>query len=197
MRVLLQRAAAGLAVAGIAVAATILTSSVSVSEDSAALASVWKEQSIDFAYFGRTTRYSCDGIRDKLRAILATMGVRRDMHSIAVGCIDSGDLREMREMSPTVHLTFSSPVLPDASAKPLHPGDLEPLDARFESFEITTDAFRNMQVGDCELVEEFVRQVLPRLTTRNVHSDVACVPHQLSGSHYAVRGEVLRPVPAH
>jgi hypothetical protein len=45
--------------------------------ENAAMAAVWKEQNIDFTYFGRTSRYTCDGIRDKLRAILGAMGARR------------------------------------------------------------------------------------------------------------------------
>jgi hypothetical protein len=111
------------------------------------------------------------------------------MHALVIGCAESGGLRELHEMSPTVHLVFSSPALPDPAAKPRHPGDLAPLDARFDAFSITTDAFRNMELGDCELVDEFVRQVLPKLATRNIEKDVACMPHQLSGSHYWVRGE--------
>lgn len=197
MRALTQRVGTARIVAGAAMAAMILAACGAVGAESAQIPAVWKEQKIDFVYFGRTSRYSCDGMRDKLRAILDTMGVRRDMSTVAVGCAINGEPRELRESSPTVHLVFSSPALPAASAKPAHPGDLAPVDAQFESFTIATDAFRNMQPGDCELVEEFVRQILPKLTTRNVQSDVTCIPYQLSGSHYAVRGEVLRPLPAH
>jgi len=182
---------------GLALVATILTASPSVGAQDAAVPAVWKEQSIHFYYFGRTSRYSCDGMRDKLRAILETMGVRRDMKAVAIGCAATGDVRNLFESSPSVDLVFSSPSLPDASAKPVHPGDLTPLDAQYEAFTIATDAFQNMQVGDCELVEEFVRQILPKLTTRDVHSDITCIPHELSGSHYSVRGEVLKSPPAH
>jgi hypothetical protein len=180
---------------GPGVLAAILMGSQTLGAENAAMPAVWKEQSIDFSYFGRTSRYSCDGIRDKLRSILALMGVRRDPHAVTVSCADTGDSRLLlHEMSPSVQLIFSSPSLPDASAKPARAGDLAPLDAQFTAFSIVTDAFRNLQPGDCELVEEFVRQVLPKLTTRNVETHVACIPHQLSGSHYSVRGEVLMPV---
>ncbi len=197
MRALPQTFGTGLIVAGATLAATLLTAASALGAGDAAMSAVWKEQGIDFVYFGRTSRYTCDGLRDKLRAILGTMGVRRDIRADAVGCAYGGEPRELREGTPSVHLVFSSPALPDAGTKPAHPGDLAPVDAQFEAFSIATDAFRNMQPGDCELVEEFVRQVLPKLTTRNVKSDVTCIPYQLSGSHYAVRGEVLRPLPAH
>jgi hypothetical protein len=197
MRALTQQVSMALIVAVAALIGTMLTAAAALGAESAAMPAVWKEQKIDFVYFGRTSRYTCDGMRDKLRAILGSMGVRRDINAIAVGCAVTGDMRELRESSPTVQLIFSSPVLPEARAKPAHPGDLAPVDAQYEAFTIATDAFRNMQPGDCELVEEFVRQILPKLKTRNVHSDVTCIPHQLSGSHYDVRGEVLRPLPAH
>ncbi len=197
MRALTQQVSMALIIVGAALTGTVLTAPAAVGGESAAIPAVWKEQKVDFVYFGRTSRYTCDGMRDKLRAVLGTMGVRRDISAIAVGCAVTGDGRELRESSPTVNLVFSAPALPDASAKPAHPGDLAPVEAQFEAFTIATDAFRNMQPGDCELVEEFVRQILPKLTTRNLQSDVTCIPHQLSGSHYVVRGEVLRPLPAH
>ena len=91
-------------------------------------------------------------------------------------------------------LIFSSPALPDASTKPLHPGDLSVVDARYEPFTLTSDAFRNYGVGDCELVEEFARDILPRLSAKNVKQDITCVPYQASGSRFFVRGEILRAV---
>jgi hypothetical protein len=89
------------------------------------------------------------------------------------------------------------PALPEPKRRPLHPGDLAAVDARFETFTITSDAFRNMGVADCELVEEFARQILPKLATRNVKLDIACVPFQQSGGRFLVRGEILRAAPAH
>ena len=38
---------------------------------------VWKEQHLRFYYLGRTSRYSCDGLRDKVRAMLLELGARR------------------------------------------------------------------------------------------------------------------------
>jgi hypothetical protein len=56
---------------------------------------------------------------------------------------------------------------------------------------LTSDAFRNFGIGDCELVDEFNRQILPRFTTRNVKPDITCVPNQLVGSRFFVSGEAL------
>jgi hypothetical protein len=98
-------------------------------------------------------------------------------------------------LGPSLNIVFSAPAKPDPKGKPLHPGDLGAVDARFEPFTITSDAFRNMGVADCELVEEFARQILPKLVTREVKQDIACVPFQQSGGRFLVRGEILRTVP--
>jgi hypothetical protein len=148
---------------------------------------VWKEQHLNFVYMGRTSRYSCDGLRDKVRAMLLDLGARRDIRISAIGCEGSSD--------PSLNIVVSTPALPDAAAKPLHAGDLAAVDARFETFTITSDPFRNMGIADCELVEEFARQILPKLVTRDLQQDITCVPFQQSGSRFLVRGQILRTLP--
>jgi hypothetical protein len=158
------------------------------------MAAVWREQRLDFFYMGRTSRYSCDGLRDKVRAMLLDLGARRDLKIAAIGCEDSGRMR-VNSPAPSLHITFSVPTLPDPSVKPLHEGDLAAIDARFESFTIASDAFRNLGLGDCELVQEFSRQILPKLVTRALKRDITCVPFQASGGRFLVRGEILKPLP--
>jgi hypothetical protein len=155
------------------------------------IAAVWKEQHLNFFYMGRTSRYSCEGLRDKVRAMLLDLGARRDIRVTALGC-DADARARPGSLGPSLNIVVSTPALPNASAKPLHPGDLAAVDARFEPFTITSDAFRNMGIADCELVEEFSRQILPKLAARILKQDITCVPLQQSGSRFLVRGEVLR-----
>jgi|HubBroStandDraft_4_1064222.scaffolds.fasta_scaffold527385_2 hypothetical protein len=152
---------------------------------------VWKEQHLEFSYMGRTARYSCQGLRDKMRSLLLDLGARLDLQVALLGCDESARLGR-GYVGPRLSLIFSSPALPDPSAKPLHPGDLAAVDAHYEPFTLTSDAFRNYGVGDCELVEEFAREILPRLSAKNVKQDITCVPYQASGSRFLVRGEILR-----
>lgn len=159
----------------------------------APLAAVWKEQHLRFFYSGRTSRYSCDGLRDKVRAMLLDLGARRDLRIAALGCEPPASEVRFGTLGPSLSIVFSSPALPDANLKPQHPGDLAAVAAHFEPFTITGDAFRNMGVADCELVEEFARQILPKLATRDVKQDIVCVPFQQSGGRFLVRGEILRP----
>jgi hypothetical protein len=158
------------------------------------LAAVWREQHLDFFYMGRTSRYSCDGLRDKVRAMLLDLGARRDLKIAAIGCEDSGSTRA-NSPAPRLNITFSAPALPDPSVKPLHEGDLAATDARFESFTIASDAFRNLGFGDCELVEEFSHQILPKLVTRTLKRDITCMPYQAGAGRFLVRGEILKTLP--
>lgn len=145
---------------------------------------VWKQTKIDFHYFGRTSRYSCDGLRDKVRALLLDMGVRTDMRLRTTGC-EIGRI-SLVGINPGLTIEFSAPS-PQADA-----GDT--FDARYVPFNFHQDAFRNLNIGDCELVEEFVRQVIPKLAVRNLQRDISCVPYQQSSGSYRVSGEVLKPV---
>ena len=155
------------------------------------LQAVWKEQRLEFSYMGRTARYSCQGLRDKMRSLLLDLGARRDLQVSLGACDESAPLRR-GYLGPRLSIVFSSPALPDPSAKPAHPGDLLAVDARYEPFTLTSDAFKNYGVGDCELVEEFAREILPRLNAKVEKQDITCVPYQSSGSHFFVRGEILR-----
>jgi hypothetical protein len=157
---------------------------------------VWKEQRLDFVYRGITSRYSCEGLRDKMRLLLLELGARRDLKISAMGCDYTVPPQFGKaSVAPSLRIVFSAPALPDAAAKPLHPGDLAAVSAGFQPFRVTADAFRRFDIGDCELVEEFARQILPKFATRDVKKDITCVPNQLSGMPYLLLGEALKVSP--
>jgi hypothetical protein len=159
------------------------------------IAAVWKEQRLRFFYMGRTSRYTCDGLRDKVRAMLLELGARRDVRIEAQGCEGSAARSRLGAPGPRLNIVFSAPSPAGAKGKPPHAGDSGAVAARFEAFTITSDAFRNMGIADCELVEEFAHQILPRLVTRRLQQDIACLRVQQSGGRFLVRGEILRAVP--
>jgi hypothetical protein len=182
-----------LAGVGLMIAASVWAADAHTGEP---IAAVWKEQHLRFFYTGRTSRYSCDGLRDKVRAMLLDLGARRDMTITALGCEYTAARTRLGSLGPSLNVVVSTPALPDANLKPSHKGDLGLVDARFETFTITSDAFRNMGAADCELVDEFVHQILPKLVTRNVKQDITCVPFQQSGGRFLVQGEILRTLPS-
>jgi hypothetical protein len=163
----------------------------------------WKEQQLTFYYAGRTARYSCQGLRDKVRSLLLDLGARRDLKVSVLACNESALGLSGGAPGPNLGIVFSSPAMRAAGAgqpaagepaagEPGAPGDAPSVDARFMPFTLSSDVFRNLGLGDCELIEEFTRQILPKLTTRDVKQDIACLPNQMSGSRFFVRGEVLK-----
>jgi hypothetical protein len=151
--------------------------------------SVWKWQRIHFQYVGYTSRYSCDGLRDKVRALMLALGVRRDLSITATGCWDTRPLNEFAGLV----IEFSAPVPASPKLVADHPGDLAAVDAGYHSFKIERDAFRNLDVGDCELIEQFAIQILSKLSVYGLKKDLHCIPHQLSGSRYRLEGYILMP----
>jgi len=67
----------------------------------------WAAKDLDFAYRGFTTKYSCDGLQQKMRRVLTRLGARADMQLRAYGCTD------------VARLTYS--YSPDQKARPSGP----------------------------------------------------------------------------
>jgi hypothetical protein len=66
---------------------------------------VWKEHRLDFSYMGRTARYSCEGLRDKMRSLLLDLGARRDLKVSLLGCNESAPLRQ-GYLGPRLSIVF-------------------------------------------------------------------------------------------
>src|ERR1700760_4592296 len=51
---------------------------------------VWTEKELTFVYQGFTTRYSCDGLRDKVRGVLLDLGAeKKGLKVMQMGCSSS------------------------------------------------------------------------------------------------------------
>jgi len=137
---------------------------------------------------GFTTRYSCDGLEDKTRLLLKYVGVRPDFKVTSYGCPGMTQITEF----PRVKMVFFAPVIPAANSKDV--GD--PAPAAWHKVIITQRQPRDLELGDCELVEQFRDKVLSLLTTRNMVDRISCIPHQLAGSVINLQFEVLRGLPS-
>jgi len=161
-------------------------------------AAIWKKHQVEFHYLGRTSLYSCNGLRERVRAMLLDLGVRPDLRIAVRGCAaydrdSAGAEQSSRADGLRLAIDFFAAAPADAAALREAAGDLP--SGRFERFTITSDAFRNIGIGDCELVREFARQILPALTVRDVRQKIDCVPYRPGSSRFFVQGEVLRAVP--
>lgn len=146
---------------------------------------VWTPKELRFTYMGFTSHYSCDGLRDKMRAILLQLGARPDMKLREVPC--AGQLGRPTEFpGVTVNMNVLTPFDPTkANAAET------PLPAHWKSVEISTDRDPLREAGDCELVEQVKSRVLPLFTTRNVEYRSTCIPNQLQIGGTLLKAEVL------
>src|ERR1700675_4689975 len=76
------------------------------------IAAVWKEQHLRFFYMGRTSRYSCDGLREKVRAMLLDLGARRDLTITALGCEVAAARARLGSLGPSLSIVVSTPAPP-------------------------------------------------------------------------------------
>jgi hypothetical protein len=150
-------------------------------------AAAWKKHEVDLPYMGFTTRYTCSGLRSKVKLLLKHMGAREDIKIRERGC-EYG--YQFVADFPRLKLEFYAPELPEPGARDVG----EPVLGVWQPVVIRNNSPRGLEMGDCELVEIFRDRVMPKFLTRNVQGDVNCIPHQLVGNRIDLRFEVLTGV---
>jgi hypothetical protein len=148
---------------------------------------VWKPQRVNFAYQGYSTFYSCSSLEEKLEAILISMGAREDLRVSGYGCDEQIGVARFQ-------IVFNSPIeatpenltaLTDYDAHEsliartrgealASAADLERFPAVWKTVSIARDRDLNLGSGDCELVQQLRRQILPRMSVRIVTDRVRC-----------------------
>ena len=147
-------------------------------------AAAWTRHEVDLLYMGFTTRYTCGGLKSKVRLLLRHLGVRDDVKILERGC--EFGYQKVADF-PRLKITFYAPTIPE-------PGDRdvgEPVLGVWKHVVIKRNSPKGLEMGDCELVEIFRDRVLPKFLTRSVDGDVNCIPHQLVGNRIDLRFEVL------
>ncbi len=147
----------------------------------------WTRHEVDLQYMGFTTRYTCGGMKSKVKLLLKHMGVRSDVKVLERGC--EYGYQKVADF-PRMKITFWAPSIPKAGDK--DPGD--PVLGVWKPVVIKRDSPKGLEMGDCELVELFYDRVVPKFMTRNVKGGVNCIPHQLVGNRIDLRMEVLTGV---
>jgi hypothetical protein len=148
----------------------------------------WQKHEYSFTFMGFTSTYSCDGLADKIKLLLIAAGARHDVKSQPGACA-SGFGRP--DKFARADLSFYT-LAPLGGAAP---SDGKPVDGSWRPVAIAERSPRELQTGDCELVEQFRNNVLPMFTTRSVENHTTCIPHQNSGSVINLRFESFAAVP--
>jgi hypothetical protein len=158
-------------------------------ESGSGVPAVWADKELTFVYMGFTTRYSCDGLRDKMRGVLLDLGAeKKSLKVLQTGCSSAagrpdpfpGVRVKMRVLQPAGTGTSTDDKQPPVAAH------WQPLDLKFR------DSF-TMDSGECELMEQIHQKVLPLFSVRNVEFKSTCIPHQASATRPILKSEVLKP----
>jgi len=146
---------------------------------------VWAQKEFQFVYQGFTTKYSCDGLYDKMRSILLEFGARKsDLKISSSGCAGRSGVPDP---FPGVAVKMSVLVPADGAAAGGEPA----LPSHWKAVKLKLDSSSLSEAGECELVEQVKQKVLPLFTTRNVDFRTDCVPHQLTPGGTQLTAEVL------
>jgi hypothetical protein len=176
--------------ASAAAALTLLTAIPALAADQDSVSAVWVPKEVHFIYQGFTTRYSCDGLRDQVRAMLEKMGAQ-DLEVREAACTSPPGVP-----SPFPGVVVKMHVLvPESSADASKQKDTgHPVQAQWKNVVLMPATASYEEQGNCELIEQFKRTFLPLFTTRNIEYRTSCVPHQITlGTHLSA--EVLAPPP--
>jgi hypothetical protein len=168
---------------------------------------IWKDQEISFFFQSQTTFYSCSSLEEKVRRILKALGATAVVRARSVDCT-RGPVR-----MPRVTVTVHSPVeaTPAALAESDKNKSTRELAARVRGEKEDPEALApfpaqwkrvtlkrgevNLEPGDCELIDELRRKVLPRLAIRLVKDDTHCTPHQVTLGQPQLEVEALVALP--
>lgn len=170
---------------------------------------IWKPQEISFYFQSFTTFYSCTGLEGKLERIMGALGAQD-----ANVRVRSAECPNSIARMPRVVVEVISPVeaTPEAIADRDKNKSTRELVARLkgeraEGAEITTQfpaqwkrvslsrGSLGLEPGDCELIEEIKRKVLPKLAVRVVKDNLSCSPNQITIGQPQLEVEALTALP--
>jgi hypothetical protein len=148
---------------------------------------VWTDKELTFVYQGFTTRYSCDGLRDKVRGVLLDLGAqKKDLKVMELGCSSPSGRPD-----PFPGVRVKLKVLQPAGSVDPKQTDQIPVTAHWRPLDLKLrDSFSN-DSGECELVEQIRHSIVPLFATRNVDLKTSCIPHQASATRPSLKMEVL------
>src|SRR2546429_1249 len=137
-----------------AVAVCALCAPLRAAETGEHVPAVWTDKELTFVYQGFTTRYSCDGLRDKMRGVLLDLGAEKKTLKVQeLGCSSPAG-RPDPFPGIRVKMRVLQPASGNADDKETVSAQWKPVDLKLrDSF--TTDS------GECELVEQIRHKVLP------------------------------------
>lgn len=135
----------------------------SAATPAAAESASWVQKEVNFRYVGFATKYTCDGLMDKMRRVLRQLGARDDLKMTGYGCLGVN----APETTPGVRIVMH--VLQPASATAA-----QVVSAHWKRVDVLADRDLFDAAHDCELISQLKRDVLPLFAPRHVDYGAAC-----------------------
>ena len=165
--------------------------------DESSLPGVWQRHEYPLAFDGFTSHYSCDGIAQKVKLLLRAAGARDDLR-VTGSCSSPLGAPSRIAIARATFYTLAEPgaaaTSPPAGAAP-SAAVPERAPGTWKAVEFRDGVPRGLEMGDCELVDQFDRELLPFFTTRRHESHMACVPHTYQLGAISLRFESFAPLP--
>lgn len=148
-------------------AGCVLPTMTSAQEAGQAVQAQWQPQELTFSFMGLKTAYNCDSLEDRLEQLLQELGARSDVKVRATGCAP----KQVSGMI-TTRINLNMPV--DAGAAT---GSGPSFTAQRKTVTLAAHSDgRRVGSGDCELLEQVRRQLLPALKLQVVKDELRCFP---------------------
>jgi hypothetical protein len=165
--------------------ALVILGTASVRADDGGVQAVWTPKKLQFTYLGFTSRYSCDGLSDKLKQVLLDLGARADLKVTATGC-SGGFGRPSRFPGVAATVQVLEPLI-DQNPGP----DTKVIPAHWKKVVVAPKGDPLKAAGDCELTEQIKQRILPMFSTRNIDYASNCIPNQLQVGGTRLSSDVL------
>lgn len=179
--------------------AAFLSTPLVAADDTGSVSAAWTAKEMRFVYLGFTSKFSCDGLADRMRKVLLLLGARKDLQVTPSGCSSPfGRPDPFPGVAIKMNvLEASDQAHGDKGANATNAGNASaaPVPAHWKMVDVNAALAKDplWQAGQCELLEQIKQSVLPKFSTRNVSYRSTCVPNQLSVGATQLRAEVLLP----
>ena len=150
-------------------------------------AGTWQAHRYQFQYLSYNSTYSCSGLADRLRLLLRTVDAR-DVHVTPV-CLGNPGLPDR---FATADLRFQI-LMPESSGAAAASATSTP--GAWQHVVWTFEQPRTLGPGDCSLIQQLLKTVVPMLPTRNLQTHFDCAQNHDYGSFH-VNFDVFAPTEA-
>jgi hypothetical protein len=145
---------------------------------------LWTQKELVFRYTGFSTKYTCDGLTDKMRRLLIMLGARAsDLEVTSFACLQG------RAAASTPGVRVRMHVLEPAAATGSDPA----VPARWKPVDLLAHRDPLDAAGDCELIGQLRQKVIPLFAVRNLDYAATCSHGNPSPGGTRLKAEVLVP----